>query len=223
MKRAVVCYGVGAWHPRGVARLVKSLSDVGEAAEPATWTEHPAGCPAHQDLPYAFKPWAMNYAMDMGFDQAIWVDASCWAIRPLWPLWQKITDDGYLLFLGGWTAGEWCTDAALEPLGVTREQALTIPAIHAGAIGLDFRNRMAREFLSEWMRLSLDGVTFPGPWSNKNNEASADPRVLGHRHDQTAASVLAARYGWTLTHCPWGFAFWTETPHAETIIVARGM
>ena len=219
----MICYGVGGWHPRGVQRLEDSLRGTPNPPDLLAWTEHPAGCPTHQELPYAFKPWAFEEADRIGYRLAMWMDASCWVIRDLAPLWERIEREGHLLFRGGWSVGQWCKDEALDPLGMTRDEAMAIPDIHAAVIGLDLWNPDACAWLEEWALLSRDGVTFPGPWRNDNGEASADERVLGHRHDQTAASALAHRHGFKLANCPWGFAFYTPDPDPETVILAQGM
>jgi hypothetical protein len=53
--------------------------------------------------------------------------------------------------------------------------------------------------LQQWKERARDGVTFPGPkWSGVfgwPRTASQDPRVKGHRYDQTAASVIALKLG----------------------------
>ena len=45
------------------------------------------------------------------------------------------------------------------------------------------------------LELAVDNITFPGPHNNDNLLASKDRRVKGHRHDQTAMSVIAIRLG----------------------------
>ena len=62
-------------------------------------------------------------------------------------------------------------------------------------MGLDFQNEKANKFLDRLLELADDGVTFPGAWNNKDGSVSSDSRVLGHRHDQTAASVVSIQLG----------------------------
>ncbi len=58
-------------------------------------------------------------------------------------------------------------------------------------------------FCRDWAEFAADGITFRGipqniPLEQTNGNSgslvSKDPRVLGHRHDQTAASYLAWKY-----------------------------
>lgn len=169
----------------------------------------PRFSPPQDDTPYAFKAFAMACAEDH-HDVLLWCDASVVPIRPLAPLWKLIETQGYWFSENlphgttdrAWTCGEWTADSALEPLGITREEAFEIPHVIGTAFGLDMRHRIAQDFLAEYLRLAREGTAFRGPWTNAGFRASQDPRVLGHRHDQTAASVIAWRLGMRLTTPP---------------------
>ena len=71
--------------------------------------------------------------------------------------------------------------------------------------GLNFANPKAVEFFDRMVALSQDGVTFPGPWKNDGGSCSSNAGVLGHRHDQTAMSVLRHQMGmeWRHSEHPW--------------------
>ena len=172
--------------------------------------ELPAGCPPHDATPYAFKPWSLAEAAESCLT-LLWADASIVPIRPLDNLWNLIETQVYWFSANlpqgstgrAWTCGEWTSDAALEPLGITREQAFQIPHIIGTAFGLDLRHEIARAFLAEYLRMAQEGTAFRGDWSNEKwGNVSKDRRVLGHRHDQTAASVIAWRLGMKLTRPP---------------------
>jgi hypothetical protein len=98
--------------------------------------------------------------------------------------------------------GQWTCDEALPLLGITREQAFEIPQVVGGAFALDFKKSIAANFFSRYMESARNG-SFRGPWTNTfEQKASLDPRVMGHRHDQTAASVIAHNLGMKLTSQP---------------------
>ena len=65
----------------------------------------------------------------------------------------------------------------------------------ANVMGLDLSDERAVKFIQQYYEKANDGITFKGAWTNKNFEVSKDKRVLGHRHDQTAASVIAWKLG----------------------------
>jgi hypothetical protein len=188
------------WYPRGQDRLRQTLFENNPDLPLLFWRdEYPPGCPSHKTVPYAFKPYAFKEAQRQGFRFVLWLDAAVWAIRNVTPVFMDIVRDGCYFQYGGYNSGQWCSDAALKPLGITREAAFKIPHMMACIMGLDLGNENVQTFLDQWFALANDGVTFPGAWTNKKGEVSKDTRVLGHRHDQTAASVLSHRMGmvWT--------------------------
>ena len=202
--RTIVNVATGPRYIAGQERLVDSFTPAHGGRSPSECgccfklyrDCFPAACPKHSETPYAFKPLALRWDRDAAGRKhsALWCDASMIVNKPLDPIWEYIEEHGALLFQDGWSVGQWCADHALEQLGLTRDEAMTIPLIY-GPIGLDFRNAKANEFLDEWCRYALDGVTFVGPWTNTNGEASSDPRCLGHRHDITVAATIAHRMG----------------------------
>ena len=165
------------------------------------------GCPKFHDAPYAFKSYAMKKAQEKGYRFILWVDSSVYAVKPVQEAFDLIERDGYLLLNGGWCTGQWCSDAALVTLGVTREQLFSPqgrfpnwPHLMACVMGLDLEDATARTFLDKYYLLANDGVTIQGSHTNDNQQVSADPRVRGHRHDQTIASVISWKMGmrnWT--------------------------
>lgn len=191
----VVSMGVGGWYPSGIKRLKRSLYAFWRGKDFLT-TDYLHGCPKHQTLPYAFKPWLLLYAHNvLHFRRVLWVDASFWAVRDINPVFDAISEHGVYAVQDGWTVGQWSTDAALEAMGVTREHAFTIPLLWAAMNGWDMEHPLGKAAFDHWYALAMDGVTFPGPWNNDDGSCSPDPRVLGHRHDQTALSVVCHQHG----------------------------
>jgi len=194
MKRAVVNFAKGAWYPKGQARLRDSLKKVGEAAEFVALTDTNAfGCPSHTEMPYAFKPYALEHARKLGYGQAIFADASVWAVKPWGPVWDKVNEQGYYFEEAGHWTGTWTNDNALAKQGLTRDDAMKIPMFSAGFVGLDFSNETAMAFLNDWMAAARDG-SFRGAWTNKTKSESQDPRCQGHRHDMAMASIIAWKH-----------------------------
>jgi hypothetical protein len=79
----------------------------------------------------------------------------------------------------------------------------------SGCLGLNFTHEAANKFLDEWEITAKNG-SFIGAWINDNLEVSPDLRVRGHRHDQTAASVIACKLGMDLLpiHTFFGYYEW---------------
>lgn len=198
MKKCILNISSGSWYPRGQERQRNALDAVGFAGDKLYWTNsYPTGCPPHSQLPYAFKPYAFKEAQRKGYDCALWMDSAVWPIKSVDFYFEEIAKEGHILIENGWTTGHWCKDAALPNLGITREESFHIPHLMACVMGLNLKHERSIRFLDKWFALANDGVTFPGPWTNANGEASADKRVLGHRHDQTAAGVISYQMGMT--------------------------
>jgi len=199
-KKCVINFARGAWYPRGQQRLIQSLRQQGWDGDVHTFDDESQiglrllACPTHQEAPYAFKAFAFRWARDNGYDLALWADASVWAIKPIQPMFDHIAQHGWMLFYNTIT-GLWTSDACLAGFGLSRNQAMEIPMIMATCMGFDLHNQKAQDFLDEYLEKSVDGFSLRGSWTNANQEVSTDPRVLGHRHDQSVASIVAWKLG----------------------------
>lgn len=222
--RAIVNVSVGGWYPRGAARQLSSLRRHGFFGEILQWVgEFPPFSPTHEEIPYAFKPLAFAAARRAGADAVLWMDASCYAIAPLDALFEQIERVGFVLFASGNRVGHWSSDRALKAMGLSRATALEIPEISACVMGFDYRHQVAHQFMAYWTYYAMDGMTFPGEHKNVGGSVSLDGEVLGHRHDQTAASVVAYRLGMNLTHMPKFVAYQAMGYTSESLILNQGL
>jgi len=226
MKRCIINYAEGGWYPRGQARLLQSLASVGwkESVFLFNATSHP-DCPSHYDIPYGFKYWAFDCVREMGYDQALWLDCSFYAAKPLDGIFDGITDAGYVLQRSeGYTVGDWTSDVAIEKLGLSRLEAKAMVMHDGGLIGLDFRNDKATLFLDEMLHcMTIDGM-FQGAWTNEKHQVSDDDTVGGHRHDMSVGSVVASTL--KMQYAPAG-TYWCEKKlcgkYPNACIVGEGM
>lgn len=211
----------------------------------------PVGSPSHQDAPYAFKAFALEEARNQGYDTLLWCDASIIpGQRPLTDLWEKIEREGIWFSRNGYSNYEWTADAAYPDLFnvdeiPTREDGPSwldeardvnrqIEHVVAGAFGISLKHEIGRAFLAEYLRLAQTKA-FCGPWINSNHGIPANPAyqnparcrpcgpsdVRGHRHDQTAASMICWRLGVQLTNPPEWIAYKGRT-HAESCLIMDG-
>jgi len=212
MRRAAISLATSQGrYAQGLQRLADSLRRSGFTGEFIGWPpgQFPAGCPPHLDVPFAFKPYCFAEARQRGLEAVLWLDSSSVAVRSLEPLFKQIEERGYFLFKNGrFRVGEWASDLALERLGVSREEALSLPEVNAAVIGLNLKHPLGSAFLDQWHAEAKVGLAFrgvaEGPLTladyrnvkrNREGRVSAHPRVRGHRHDQTVAGVLAWRLG----------------------------
>lgn len=218
----IINVALGGWYPKGQARLVDSLRGRYDGAVRATQVL-PRGSPPHDVAPYAFKVHAFMEAFEAGHNPVLWLDASMWARLPLAPVFEHIREHGVAVWLAGWWVGQWCHTAGLEQMGLTRDEAMAIPLVAGGIVGIDRSHPKGIEFFDGLYRAVRDGVSFPGPWSNVGGAMDPDPRVLGHRHDMPTLSVLAHRL--QIPYAPqslWAYAAQQATDDVAAI-VCRGM
>lgn len=203
----------------------------------------PTGCPRHHEKPFAFKAFALHHVAQAGYTSLLWCDSSILPIRSLEPLWERIERDGYWFANNaGWSNYQWTADSAYpdlfsevhranvdaDPISAARVINRAIPHVVATAFGLSTAHPKGRKFMDEFYRLASKTQAFCGPWLNRtkyhDNPYQAPcgpPDVLGHRHDQTCASVLAWRLGFKLTEQPDVYAVkGAETE--RTILMADG-
>ncbi len=148
----------------------------------------------------------------------------------------------------GYSNYEWTADSAYsdlfpdtgtmiaKTLDDLRKVNRRIPHVVATTFGLNVRHPKGKAFLNEYYRLASETRAFCGPWTNSNAHPDTDvggpPRVApcgpsdvrGHRHDQTAASVIAMGLGFQLTDPPDIFAYGRadEQHDPRTILIADG-
>jgi hypothetical protein len=222
---AIINFGKGAWYPRGQDRLRKTLADVNFKGTFYGWNEESeVGAPPHSVVPYAFKINAFRRALEAGHDVILWLDAAVWAYKDPQPVFEWIKEHGYYLCQSGFHVSQWTSDACLSQCGVTRDEADGMLMYMACCMGFDFTLPESRTFLDRLEERAKDGISFPGCWSNHNHEVSQDPRCQGHRHDQSAGSIIAAQMGMKpiISHTgPAGFFQYYENPQHTAFVYGR--
>lgn len=181
MKKRVIVNLSTPQYKYGQERLVASLQGRYEGDVIVYQSEHEVGSPFHQHNPYAFKIYAIQAMMAMGYEQVLWLDASCYAVKNVEPIFDFITEKGYFFEEAGHLVGQWSNEFALNYFGITREQAMWMPMFSAGFTGLDFTNEVGVQFFEKWRESMLAGA-FKGSWEN-------------HRHDMTCGSIIAFLMG----------------------------
>lgn len=180
---------------KGLARLAESLRHNFDGGLVAFTNEASIGAPKHEDNPYAFKIYAIDKAIEAGYTQILWLDCSCFAIAPLQPIFDVISEQGYIMQDAGHYVGEWTNDAALDEFEVTRDEAMTMKCYgNAGFLGLNMEHNDGKTFFSAWKYYMKRGL-FRGEWHNNDLTESIDTRCRGHRHDLSVGSLLAHRFG----------------------------
>jgi hypothetical protein len=219
MRIAICSAGFGAHYQKGLKRLAASLDKHGSSWGRMFYTELPKGWPSHEAKPYAFKHHALRAAEKAGYDGAVWCDANAHVVKETGPWEQTCIQRGYTFAHLGWDVGTWCTDSALDRLGITRDVAFLIPMVCAAVYALRFDAPESQQVL-EYLEGHEDA--FAGPWNNASNLASQDQRVRGHRHDQTVLSVAIWRYALKMDTPPcWLDYAYNDGKYPENAIVVK--
>ena len=198
MKNCIVNYSEGQWYPRGQKRLIESLFKIKYDGEVLLFDWFlverllTKRCPSHQEAPYAFKYYILDYAKEKGYDNVLWLDSSYWAVKSLHLLFEEINRNGYVLQESrGYYLGNWCSDAALREMKISRGQALSMLMHDGGLIGLNMHNITSLSFLANMLKHSQNKNLFPGSWTNEKQQVSSDKKVLGHRHDMSIGTIVS--------------------------------
>lgn len=198
-QRCIVSVGTHGWFVRGVERLEASLASVGWRGGVMTWKDCvPPHSPTQEQVDHGFKAFAMLAAQLAGYTTVMWLDASVWALADPTPLFERAEADacGIYAVRNGMNAGEWSSDVSVHLFGLTRDEALQIREVATGFVCLDLTKPLADALLTKWMGAALGGgAAYNGADSNFDGSVSTDPRVRGHRHDQTVMAFLLHRMG----------------------------
>ncbi len=224
MKHCIVNFSDYAFL-KGQERLIKSLKDFNYQGDIITFNSfEQVGSKSHQEVPYQFKVYAIEKARQMGYDVILYCDASLFAVKDAMPVIYHIIDKGYLMEFCGFSAGQWSTDICLKEFGLTRDEAMNVPMHSAGFTGINFQNQLANEFFNKWLKSAQEEISFQGAWNNLQKQCSQDERCLGHRHDQTTASIIAHQIGMERIN-PYFMQYkWEGVPlKEETIFYCQGI
>lgn len=190
-KRCIVNFanGVG-WYPRGQARLIEACKNNLTTGDLITLNNYDViGSPNHHDNPYAFKVYAIEYALKQGYTTILFVDSSLYPIKNCDAIFDEIESKGHLFQLAGHFVDRWCNDNCRNYFNLSREESSGMVMFSAGFTGLDFTNEKSVEFFKQW-KASCEAGAFKGSWDN-------------HRHDMTCASIIATRLGMHMTDHLW--------------------
>jgi hypothetical protein len=172
----------------GLARLSNSLRDNADRIDFLGFIhEHSVDAPLHTESNYGFKVYAIQKAIDLGYEQILWLDASVWAVAPVRPIFDIIEQQGYWFEGNRCWLGEWCNDKTLKFYDIEREEALKIPMLQSGFMG--FNTKLGYDIWHLFTQGFNEGL-FNGAWTNANKTESLDERVLGFRHDQSVLSCI---------------------------------
>ena len=145
----------------------------------------------HSVFPYYFK---VDCLLDAAKYASIllWVDSAVVATGSgsVEPIFEHIEHYGYLLEKEDLFNSQYCNDASLRAFGFTRDEASKQHQVRGFFWGVDLLHPTGRFIIDELVRCK---PLFKGRHTNEIRSESQDSRCLGHRHDQSVLSLLAAK------------------------------
>lgn len=200
-RRCIVNYADGGWYRRGQDRLRLLCEKYGIHFRGYTDVP-PRHYPPHQIVPYAFKAACVQDAVLSGYDTVCWMDASAVIQHDPAPIFEVAESLGAFVSANyGIKTGTWCTDEALRYFGLSRDEAFRIPHCSALVCCFCVSHIVGAKLWDDYNAAALSHPSpFLGPHSAKSAPHLFAPDTMGrliegHRHDQTALSILAWKYG----------------------------
>ena len=166
--RCVVCCGpLSGKYPYYIDTMIKGLREVkfdGYFLYYIGGWPNPTGKEIkYVGVPYSFKIFAMLEAKQLGFDSVLWLDAACYPMRSLTPLFDHI--DQYGALLNHWKAKEKvsghifpATQSLLKEL--TGTDVLTANYINTIVFGLKMNTPEAEELVRQYYQCAELGTPF---------------------------------------------------------------
>jgi hypothetical protein len=146
--------------------------------------------PNHDEMPYAFKCYLLQEAIEAGYTKLLWCDSTIVCVKNLDPLFELASEAGFVSFKNeGHDLKYWISDAAVTALKITEAQLETMEQCMACVMIFDIENQIGEKLFYDWMDKCRDGVSF------QMESGSKRLGYKGHRGDQPIISALAALAG----------------------------
>lgn len=193
MKKCVVSFANTPAYLNKMNRMENSLKGNFDGDVLLFTKESEIGCKPHSVVPYQFKPYAIQKAIDLGYELVLWCDSPILAIKNIQPVFDHIEEHGYIFFDNiGHPLGKWSNDKTLDYFGISRARALETKMIMACCMGFNFADKELHDRPADSMTIrelffnyaNLSNELYPGEWSGPQ----------AHRHDQTVMSILLDEY-----------------------------
>lgn len=223
-KFVVVNGAFGSWYPKGQERMVNSLRQFGYNGDILTFCDEDINEFFNKEYPYTIKTACIQEAISKGFTKILWVDCSCYAIKPIEWFYETIKNDGCFFSRSGFTLAQTSTDSDLMWANVTRDEAENLREIWSCVFGFDLETEKGHLF---W-ELIKDG-TMAGVCNTSrfHSNQSQDKRFLFGRQDQTLISHCLHKVGYEIKYNSGEYIAYANAdfckPTEKTILLIAGM
>jgi hypothetical protein len=133
----------------------------------------------HADMPYQFKPFAIQEAIESGYTRVLWCDSTIRLMANPEPLWEQCATNGILAWDNeGHPLDKWIAPHAAEAIGIDPKG---VKQIMACCIMFDFSHPITQVVFDEWIECSRNGSFLSKGFNN-------------HRHDQACLSAILHKH-----------------------------
>jgi hypothetical protein len=164
-----------------------------------------------RDMPYQFKPFAIQEALEAGYKKILWMDSTCRMLKNPKLLFDIAAERGVVAWNNaGFPVVEWTSDTALRNMGETVESLQGVRQIMACCILFDFNVPATEHIFHRWIQASGDN-TF-------REDGTDRPGFRGNRHDQSALSIILHQFNIHLLEYGEGFCYYPKNETGEDVV-----
>jgi len=165
-------------------------------------TEKFGACPSHSDQKYLFKAYAIQYAIEQGYENILWCDSSIVLHKNPEHHFELLKEIGTVLFDNpGCTIGTYTAKSCIDRIGIPHHK---LDRFECDAGIMLFNVERSKDILNDYFNFCLDGICLNGA-DNVGYEG-----YKAHRHDQSIISLLAIKHNIPFVrYGAWGYS-WDE-------------
>lgn len=147
------------------------------------WTDEmpPGSRPFHKSL-YGFKPHAVKFARDAGYDKVVFFDPACILMDRINYYDYLSIDHGVIAIQDDNKLNSFCYDRALKPFGLKRSQISKWHLVGGSFYYFNFETTLAWNIFEKWSECERLGY-----FGSQEDQASG--KLHGHRSDEAIMSL----------------------------------
>lgn len=184
------CFLSVAFGPRYIeqqTRLHQSLQAIHPEAKHFAWTDtYPPGSRLHKESLYGFKPHAVQYALDQGYNRIIWLDTAIVLQHPVDYYWSLTDQFGVLAAKDDNALSKCIGQRALDYYGNPNIEGMHL--VGGSLYVFDFNQPLCHRIFNRWLFAEEDGI-----FGSQQEQASG--QINRHRHDEACLAYIMQSAG----------------------------
>lgn len=170
-------------------RLKHSIGMIYPDAKLFFWTnEMPPGSRSFSDSLYGFKPHAVKYALDQGYQKVMFFDPACILMKPIDFYQSKVKEYGVCCAQDDNKLSPFCGERGLKYYGYSREDIKDFHLVGGSFYYFDFSLNLSRLIFDDWLSAEKLGL-----FGSQSEQASG--QLQGHRNDEAMMALALYYFG----------------------------